>query len=68
MYKSFDRNNTSVKFYKYRTLQQWGKDKLKLLPSKDLLILDWKLDTNEPRYRSTLSIIDSAIKTENILC
>ncbi|MCK4446247.1 MAG: hypothetical protein KAW56_04115, partial [Candidatus Marinimicrobia bacterium] len=68
MYESFDKNNTSIKFYKFEGLQKWEKDKKELLPYKDMLILDWKLETNEPRYKNTLPVINRAIHTENIFC
>ncbi|RLT70624.1 hypothetical protein D7V92_04510 [Parabacteroides sp. CH2-D42-20] len=64
LYESFQMKDCSVDFSKFSNLESI-RDKL-LFDRKDLLILDWELDLVEPKYKSTLEIIDKAVKTDNL--
>ncbi len=68
VFKSFDKNNTNIKFYQYRGEKKWNKEGANLLKSRDLLILDWKLQDEHPQFLNSLQILKQAVKIESIFC
>jgi len=68
LHESFDKNNALVKYYKFENEELCCDQIDTILMSKDLLILDWKLSTSEPRYAASLNISKKAINTDSIFC
>jgi len=68
MYESFHDKQCSLDFYKYTNESDNEiENKVKLLfERKDLLVLDWELNSTEPKYKSTLDIINRAVYTDNL--
>lgn len=64
LYKSFQASDCSLDFHTFTGIDQLN-DKL-LFERKDLIILDWELDSVEPKFTSTLKIIDKAVDTDNL--
>lgn len=64
LYESFQAKGCSVDFSRFSNLES-VQDKL-LFDRKDLVILDWELDSVEPKYKSTLEIINKAVATDNL--
>jgi len=64
LYESFQTKGCSVDFFNFKSPNDIKKRLL--FERKDLVILDWELDSVEPKYKSTLEIIDSAVETDNL--
>lgn len=64
LYEALQTKDCSLDFSKFTGIHDI-KEKL-LFERKDLVILDWELDSVEPKYRSTLEIIDKAVETDNL--
>lgn len=64
LYKAFQSSHCSLDFHKFTRIESLN-DKL-LFERKDLIILDWELDSVEPKFKSTLDIIDRAVDTDNL--
>lgn len=66
VFHSFDRNNTNIKFYRYKNPEELEKQETRLFQSRDLLILDWKLKDQYPRFLNSLHILKQAVQIDNI--
>ncbi len=66
VFNSFDRNNTVIKLYRYISEKELKKEEVQLFQSRDLLILDWKLDEQYPRFLNSLRILKKAVQIESI--
>lgn len=64
MYDSFQENQCSLDFFKFD--KSWEEKSKLLFERKDLVVLDWELDSQIPTYNSTLEIIDKAVSTDNL--
>lgn len=64
LYRSFKASDCSLDFHKFTGIESLN-DKL-LFERKDLIILDWELDSVDPKFKSTLEIIDKAVDTDNL--
>ncbi|MDR8391408.1 response regulator receiver domain [Aliifodinibius sp. S!AR15-10] len=65
LYNSFRKRNCSLDIYRYQP-DSWEGDLDYILNNRDLIILDWQLDGDEPNYVPALNILESAIKAKNI--
>lgn len=64
LYEALQTKDCSLDFSKFVGISNIN-EKL-LFERKDLVILDWELDSVEPKYKSTLEIIDKAVETDNL--
>jgi len=64
LFNSFKSNNCYLDFYRYNAANPI--DTTQLLNNKDLLILDWHLNSNESNLTATFDILQTAIKTPSI--
>jgi hypothetical protein len=62
LYKSFrEDGNCSLDFFRYKDYDDWITNRNWVLSNKDLIILDWELDEEIPKYTSTLKIIEDIV-------
>lgn len=62
LYQSFKtEGNCTLDFYRYKPEDNWVEKSKIVLSNKDLVILDWELDIETPKYKNTLSILESII-------
>ncbi|MGL4805568.1 MAG: response regulator receiver domain [Bacteroidales bacterium] len=64
LYKAFQSSQCSLDFHKFTQIESI--DNKLLFERKDLIILDWELDSIDPMFKSTLEIIDRAVETDNL--
>jgi hypothetical protein len=63
LYVSFRKNwECSLDFYRYRNAKDWSLMKDNVLSNKDLVILDWELESISPKYLNTLKIFDDIVQ------
>ena len=67
LYYSFrEKGNCDLDIYSYENQNQWNKVKEYAYNSKDLLVLDWELTNDEPKFRDALEILAEAIESKTI--
>ena len=63
LYSSFRKDGEcSLDFYRYRNWNDWTLKKENVLSNKDLIILDWELESIGNKYANTLKILDDIIQ------
>jgi len=65
LYNSFTKSNVSLDFYKYSSRKDWQESKDFLFKSRDLLVLDWQLDSTDVQ-KNTLQILEEAVNTPSL--
>lgn len=66
LYANFQERGCSLSFHKFISSDIIAKDKIKLLASNDLLLLDWELEETEPKYSKSLEVLNTAIDIEGL--
>lgn len=67
LYSSFRKEKKSLDFYKFKKRKSWRNDSNYLFKNRDLLILDWQLDSATGLIQpKTLEILQKAVETDNL--
>jgi len=67
MYASFRKEGKSIDFYKFRKDKNWQDDRHYLFKNRDLLILDWQLDSAvDIQQLTTIDILHEAVFTDSL--
>ncbi|HCU64411.1 MAG TPA: hypothetical protein DF774_01480 [Rheinheimera sp.] len=66
LYKSFLNEGCSLDIRRFLTLDNWNSNQKQYLASKDLLILDWELSAEAPKYAPALNILNDAVDIETL--
>lgn len=66
LYRAFQSEGCSLDIRRFSDLHNWNENQKKHLASKDLLILDWELSVESPKYAPALDILHDAVKIDTL--
>ncbi|SJN60043.1 hypothetical protein VR7878_03944 [Vibrio ruber DSM 16370] len=66
LYRAFQNKNCALDIGRFQGIEYWRAQQKKNLKTKDLLILDWELSTEAPKYEPALEILHDAIQTDTL--
>jgi hypothetical protein len=66
LYRAFQSEGCSLDIRRFLSVENWNLDQKKHLAYKDLLILDWELSVEPPKYAPALDILHDAVKMETL--
>jgi hypothetical protein len=66
LYRAFQSEGCSLDIRRFSSLDNWNTNQKKHLVSKDLLILDWELSAELPKYAPALDILNDAVDIDTL--
>ncbi|WP_157371908.1 response regulator receiver domain [Vibrio sp. MEBiC08052] len=66
LYRAFQNKNCALDIGRFQGIEYWQEQQKKNLKTKDLLVLDWELSTEVPKYEPALKILHDAIQTDTL--
>jgi hypothetical protein len=64
--ESFRKSNCSLDIYTYRSYLKLKKESDFIFKNRDLMILDWELSNNDPKFKYALNILKDAVENPGL--